>query len=521
MRLLSYILFFSLVWADPPDWEDIPGAYQFTASMTAAVLLNGIALGNDGDMLAAFDTVGNVRGISTMLDGLESYEEITLHAITIRSNSAGDEISFKYYDASSDIIYDLEEAYNFVINDLVGNLMVPHILATSLPGCTDPASDNYNETSNVDDGSCIYESCLDLHEGANLISFSTLPQFSDFPDCIKAILGEGEAAVHGDNGWYGSLTELSCEDGYWLYNTCDDLQWCYEGIECPGSISYLLHTGANLISYQLSECGDIEDILPGDVQDCLHGIAGEGQAALNMQTDWAGTLTALCPSDGYWFYNLCEEIEFTYNEPTSLARQIELSPSPHPYNQSSQQAFYFIESIENIDIGNWILAFNDDKVIGTRQWQGGTIDVPTMGDDGSDFTEGYIQTGKVPSLKLLKDGKLIDLEGDIPAFENNGLYMVTSLSENIEFPSTFSLEMAYPNPFNPVTTLSFTMPTKSEVSLAVYNLKGRQVISLVSGNIEAGYHSVVWNADSYSSGVYFVKMVADDFISTQKLMLVK
>ena len=69
-----------------------------------------------------------------------------------------------------------------------------------------------------------------------------------------------------------------------------------------------------------------------------------------------------------------------------------------------------------------------------------------------------------------------------------------------------SLDRAYPNPFNPTTTLNFALPVISNVLLEV---------------IEAGYHSITWNADSYSSGVYFVKMVAGAYVSTQKLILVK
>ena len=88
-------------------------------------------------------------------------------------------------------------------------------------------------------------------------------------------------------------------------------------------------------------------------------------------------------------------------------------------------------------------------------------------------------------------------------------------------PESFSLSAAYPNPFNPKTTLRFSIPVDNEVSLSIYNLQGREVSTLISGKIEAGYHSVVWNTDRHSSGVYFVKMVADKYISTQKLMLVK
>ena len=69
--------------------------------------------------------------------------------------------------------------------------------------------------------------------------------------------------------------------------------------------------------------------------------------------------------------------------------------------------------------------------------------------------------------------------------------------------------------------LSFAIPVDSEVSLSVYNLQGREVSTLINGNMDAGYHSIVWDANSYSSGVYFVKMVAGEFVNTQQLMLVK
>ena len=233
-------------------------------------------------------------------------------------------------------------------------------------------------------------------------------------------------------------------------------------------------------------------------------------------------------SYGYWF--IAEEaMEITFNgcdeqECASLSRQsqnLSTVPEGYEYKQSTTQAFYFIEDIENIEIGDWILSYNGDEVIGARQWTGSFIDIPAMGNDGSDYTKGYMETGEVPSFKILRNGELIDLEGDIPAFENNQLYMVSSLTEAIPLPETFSLDRAYPNPFNPTTTLRFAIPVDSEVSLSVYNLQGREVTTLIDANMDAGYHSVVWNADSHASGMYFVKMVAGEFVNTQKLMLVK
>ena len=88
-------------------------------------------------------------------------------------------------------------------------------------------------------------------------------------------------------------------------------------------------------------------------------------------------------------------------------------------------------------------------------------------------------------------------------------------------PKEFALQSAYPNPFNPVTNLKFGLPADSKVSIQIYNLQGRVIETLVNGNMNAGYHSVVWNADEFGSGIYFVLMIAGDYIHTQKIMLVK
>ena len=91
----------------------------------------------------------------------------------------------------------------------------------------------------------------------------------------------------------------------------------------------------------------------------------------------------------------------------------------------------------------------------------------------------------------------------------------------IRVPIEFALHSAYPNPFNPVTTWSYSLPMDSDVLIQVYNLHGRVVETLTNSNMNSGYHAVIWNADAYSSGLYFVKMVAGDYHQTQKLMLVK
>jgi hypothetical protein len=98
-------------------------------------------------------------------------------------------------------------------------------------------------------------------------------------------------------------------------------------------------------------------------------------------------------------------------------------------------------------------------------------------------------------------------------------------------PNSFSLENAYPNPFNPVTNIRFALPVSANVKLTVYNLQGAEVATLVNGNFEAGSHQVQWNTanslnNSVASGVYFYRLTAQSadgktFSQSKKVMLLK
>ena len=120
---------FGVLWADPPNWEDTPGAYEFTAVMNAQVFLDGIAIADEGDMLAAFDSEGNVRGTGIQIDpGFGPYDGQILYETMLRSNAGGDILTFQYYDASEDAVLDIQDTYEFIISDLAGTLVAPHLL---------------------------------------------------------------------------------------------------------------------------------------------------------------------------------------------------------------------------------------------------------------------------------------------------------------------------------------------------------------------------------------------------------
>ena len=91
----------------------------------------------------------------------------------------------------------------------------------------------------------------------------------------------------------------------------------------------------------------------------------------------------------------------------------------------------------------------------------------------------------------------------------------------MDIPSKYSLSQNYPNPFNPSTIIRFQLPVISNVLLKVYDAMGREIQTLVNGNLNAGNYSVEFNGAGLSSGIYFYSIEAGKFIDVKPLVLLK
>ena len=95
------------------------------------------------------------------------------------------------------------------------------------------------------------------------------------------------------------------------------------------------------------------------------------------------------------------------------------------------------------------------------------------------------------------------------------------VSAEVAMPVAYALNSAYPNPFNPSTTIGYQLVKDGFVSLRVFDLTGREVSVLVDAHMQAGYHTQEWNAEGTATGLYLIMMEADGFAATQKVMYVK
>ena len=98
---------------------------------------------------------------------------------------------------------------------------------------------------------------------------------------------------------------------------------------------------------------------------------------------------------------------------------------------------------------------------------------------------------------------------------------VTGVDDKSIQPLAYRLEQNYPNPFNPSTTIKFVIPKSSFVNLAVYDVLGKEVATLVNEEKPAGSYKVTWNADRLSSGVYFFQLKASSYVETKKMILLR
>ncbi|MEX2605346.1 MAG: glycoside hydrolase family 9 protein [Gracilimonas sp.] len=145
--------------------------------------------------------------------------------------------------------------------------------------------------------------------------------------------------------------------------------------------------------------------------------------------------------------------------------------------------------------------------------------VSELDAEGPAYSQFYVPDAPGDTLYIR-----IQDSGDSSIFaESEPISIVSSVSNEDEdlIPENFVLKQNYPNPFNPTTIISYKLPVNSNVRLAVFDMTGRKVATLLNEKKPAGTHSVHFDASSLSSGIYIYKLVTGEFTSTKKMLLIK
>ncbi len=148
------------------------------------------------------------------------------------------------------------------------------------------------------------------------------------------------------------------------------------------------------------------------------------------------------------------------------------------------------------------------------------------GANWTQMTTGGIVGGTSQHLDYFKEANnvihlyMIATDGSVIRYRDSSLLVGININTG-NVPNEFKLEQNYPNPFNPVTTIDYSLPKASNVSIKIYDILGNEVMNVVNGFKQAGNYSESVDASSLASGVYFYKMEANGFVDSKKMILLK
>ena len=196
------------------------------------------------------------------------------------------------------------------------------------------------------------------------------------------------------------------------------------------------------------------------------------------------------------------------------------------YTSAQSPVLIDVQSVKNADGGFVFSWVNSDSTMRYRRTNTAGLTYNTSiqvadllkGDTRFGGSKaGYINTNSTDSSLVVWSSS-----NGVNAYSSYNLYTPVGVDDDENgIPLVYSLEQNYPNPFNPSTTIKFSIPEQTNVTLKIFNSIGQEVASLLNGEMAAGNHSVDFNASKLSSGVYFYRIDSPSFTSTKKMILIK
>jgi len=461
-----------------PNWEEayesVPFDHEFSATISAAqIFIDGIEM--TSGKLAGFVSE-DLRALDS--DGSSYFPPggTNIFELSLWSNElSGEIVTFKYYSENNDIVIDLNETYEFISNDIVGDAFNPIPLTGTNPECDDEGSNHFGDVADntgVSELIIFSDSISSLDIGDQIGIFDMEGLISEGEECLDVI---GEILV-GYGEWTGNQLEVVATSHI---DFCD-----FNGPQLPGFIegnpitvkiwdvseqieyeavltisqgsSNFQETSFVVISEIDSEsiygCTDNQacnynenaNTEDGSCQyaeenydcdgNCVVDIDCLGECGGDAIIDECGECSGNGASHQCWDGSIvCDPFDCPEsNLPT---------PDLFSFNQSLSQAFYYINNIYienmNIDSDDWVAAFNDDVCVGARKWDTGMCtndicDIGVMGYDGSDATDGYMLNGQYPSFKIYDTSENTYYDA-IPSenfsWENSGLFTIANINE--------------------------------------------------------------------------------------------
>ena len=171
--------------------------------------------------------------------------------------------------------------------------------------------------------------------------------------------------------------------------------------------------------------------------------------------------------------------------------------------------------------GDFLVVYEDVLKFGFSS-EGDDVIMLTAADSstGLDFYDFGVQSPDISEGRF-PDGSSHRQYFDTPTKGEANITLTDVVNEIQSVPNEYTLWQNYPNPFNPSTTISFSLPSTSQVSLKIYNMIGQLMITLVDEQLSQGYHEFQWQAANLPSGIYYYTLRSGSFSQTKRMILLK
>jgi|GEM_PF-3020386 len=329
-------------------------------------------------------------------------------------------------------------------------------------GCTESEAINYDPIAYLDDGTCFYN-CDDVDITPGDLDGNGIVEYDEIITVANIILGQPNF---------------------------EQLDWCNADFNEDGSINVL------------DIVGMVNVMMGGFVQEST----GTEPIYISGVTSQTGDLTYRIDVDIY-SDQLIRGVQIKTKAPSdkkitsvSKSQQVQLMNFGYSISNDSTEATILFYGIDGQVIENGLKSLFSADLIELS----GSLN---RSDDESEFT----------MVGFTNDG--VDfLEYEIVSGEDLGRI---AQGKELTQPFSFALNSAFPNPFNPETTISYEIGIESIVELSIINIKGQMVEELVHEVTQHGKYKTIWNAKDMQSGIYMVRMQTPYYSATQKLMLLK
>jgi hypothetical protein len=398
---------------------------------------------------------------------------------------------------------------------------------------------------------------VDLFSGWNQISSYILPDKPAIKDVFADLEGNVVIVRNDNAGVYwpeigiNEISEWDPLQGYQVYVYDNDLLVFNGTILSPESTPIHLREGWNQIAYLHRSIMNVEEVLAplGEKVEIVLNNTGE----VYWPEYDINTMEIMVPGQGYKI-NVTDDVTFTYpanseNPGTKIVADGSLSN--RLVNHTHQPIYYKVDfpntgdfailllistSFNNGDeIGVWTTS---NELVGSGVALNGRVLVTVWGRNPlliNDLKAPGAVNGEIlritrwsvdentqypVSVSRLRDITGWQLPDAVFRFEVEGVW-IAEIDNLSQVPQRYTLEQNFPNPFNPATTIRYSIPETVHVRLEIYDILGQRIQTIVDEVQQAGYHQAVFNADHLASSVYFYRLHAGNYINMKRFVLMR